>query len=91
MQLNANIPVDLVFIIQALILFSIASEFLSTFQRFIPRWMRFSSRPMLAANITGTAAVDLPEETTASIANTNTLAETIPTSKAGASPGEEDE
>jgi ABC-type uncharacterized transport system permease subunit len=91
MQLNANIPVDLVFIIQALILFSIASEFLSTFQRFLPKWMRFSSRPMLAANITGTAAVDLPEESTASVANTNnTLPQTIAASEPQASSGEED-
>jgi general nucleoside transport system permease protein len=91
MQLDANIPVDLVFIIQALILFSIASEFLSTFQRFLPQWMRFSSRPMLAANITGTAAVDLPEETTASAANTNNaLPEAVPASEPQASSGEED-
>jgi len=91
MQLDANIPVDLVFIIQALILFSIASEFLGTFQRFLPQWMRFSSRPMLAANITGTAVVDLPEETTASVANTdNTLPEAVPASEPQASSGEED-
>ncbi len=67
MQLDANIPVDLVFIIQALVLFCIASEFLPVFQRFLPRWARFSSRPVLAANITGTAMIDLPEATTASV------------------------
>jgi simple sugar transport system permease protein len=69
MQLNANVPVDLVYIIQALVLFSIASEFLPRFQRFLPGWARFSSRPVLAANITGTTMTDLPEATTASVAN----------------------
>jgi ABC-type uncharacterized transport system permease subunit len=69
MQLNANVPVDLVYIIQALVLFSIASEFLPRFQRFLPKWARFSSRPVLAANISGTTMTDLPEETTASVTN----------------------
>lgn len=69
MQLNANVPVDLVYIIQALVLFSIASEFLPRLQRFLPNWARSSSRPMLAANITGTTMTDLPEDTTASVAN----------------------
>jgi ABC-type uncharacterized transport system permease subunit len=69
MQLNANVPVDLVYIIQALVLFSIASEFLPRLQRFLPNWARSSSRPVLAANITGTTMTDLPEETTASVTN----------------------
>jgi simple sugar transport system permease protein len=69
MQLNANVPVDLVYIIQALVLFSIASEFLPRLQRFLPNWARSSTRPVLAANITGTTMTDLPEETTASITN----------------------
>ncbi len=34
MQLNANVPADLVFIIQALVLFSIAAEFLPALQRY---------------------------------------------------------
>ena len=37
MQLNANVPGDLVFIIQALVLFSIASEFLPAIQRALPK------------------------------------------------------
>jgi ABC-type uncharacterized transport system permease subunit len=69
MQLNANVPVDLVYIIQALVLFSIASEFLPRLQRFLPGWARTSGRPVLAANITGTAMTNLPEETTARISN----------------------
>jgi ABC-type uncharacterized transport system permease subunit len=61
MQLNAGIPNDLVLILQALILFSIASEFLPALQRALPRWMSFNRQPALATNIVGpTAVVDLP-------------------------------
>ncbi|MBV9229122.1 MAG: ABC transporter permease [Chloroflexi bacterium] len=63
MQLNANIPVDLVFIIQALVLFSIASEFLPAIQKAMPTWMRFSRRPTLVPDILGTATVvRVPED-----------------------------
>jgi simple sugar transport system permease protein len=62
MQLNANIPVDLVFIIQALVLFSIASEFLPALQKALPSWMSFSRRPALVPNIIGsTTVVRVPE------------------------------
>jgi simple sugar transport system permease protein len=53
MQLNANVPGDLVFIIQALVLFSIAAEFLPTIQRSLPNWLRFSRRPALVPAIVG--------------------------------------
>jgi len=53
MQLNANIPGDLVFIIQALVLFSIAAEFLPAIQRALPRWMSVSRRPPLVPPISG--------------------------------------
>ncbi|MBO0794780.1 MAG: ABC transporter permease, partial [Ktedonobacteraceae bacterium] len=55
MQLNANIPVDLVFIIQALVLFSIASEFLPAILRALPAWVPFSRKPALA--VTGSTTV----------------------------------
>ena len=60
MQLNANVPGDLVFIIQALVLFSIAAEFLPTIQRSLPDWLRFSRRPALVPAIVGTADAQLP-------------------------------
>jgi simple sugar transport system permease protein len=88
MQLNANVPVDLVYIIQALVLFSIASEFLPRFQRFLPGWARFSSRPVLAANITGTTMTDLPEETTASVTNGTSAGNGATPSVDGTSPGD---
>ncbi|MBO0794302.1 MAG: ABC transporter permease, partial [Ktedonobacteraceae bacterium] len=55
MQLNANIPVDLVFIIQALVLFSIASEFLPAILRALPVWVPFSRKPALV--VTGSTTV----------------------------------
>jgi ABC-type uncharacterized transport system permease subunit len=88
MQLNANVPVDLVYIIQALVLFSIASEFLPRLQRFLPNWARSSSRPVLAANITGTTMTDLPEETTASVINGPAQVNGVTAPVDGASPGE---
>ena len=41
------------YIIQALVLFSIAAEFLPTLQRSLPGWARLSRRPSLVPNITG--------------------------------------
>ncbi len=53
MQVDAGIPGDLVYIIQALILFSIAAEFLPTLQRSLPGWAQLSRRPAIVPNITG--------------------------------------
>jgi simple sugar transport system permease protein len=66
MQLNANIPGDLVYIIQALVLFCIAAEFLPAIQRALPAWMSFSRRPALATGIKGPTVIDLPREGAAS-------------------------
>src|SRR5436309_4905501 len=60
MQLNANVPGDLVFIIQALVLFSIAAEFLPAIQRSLPNWLRVSRRPALVPAIVGSTAAQLP-------------------------------
>ncbi len=60
MQLNAGVPGDLVLIIQALILFSIASEFLPAIQRSLPRWARLGRRPPLATNVIGQTDVEVP-------------------------------
>ncbi len=60
MQLNAGIPGDLVYIIQALVLFSIASEFLPVIRRSLPKWLSFSRRPAIAPAIIGKTVVDLP-------------------------------
>jgi simple sugar transport system permease protein len=47
MQLTANVPGDLVYIIQALVLFSIATEFLPAIQRSFSRRFAVSRRPSL--------------------------------------------
>jgi len=59
MQLSANIPGDLVYILQALVLFSIAAEFLPAIQRSFGRWMDNSRRPALVPNITGSTVETL--------------------------------
>jgi simple sugar transport system permease protein len=61
MQLNANVPADLVFIIQALVLFSIASEFLPAIQRSLPRWSGLWRRPALVPPIMGDSVVAIPQ------------------------------
>jgi ABC-type uncharacterized transport system permease subunit len=60
MQLNANVPGDLVFIIQALVLFSIAAEFLPAIQRTLPNWLLFSRRPALVPAIARTTVSQPP-------------------------------
>jgi simple sugar transport system permease protein len=64
MQLNANVPGDLVFIIQALVLFSIASEFLPAIQRSLPEGLKFPRRPPLVPATIGGTVVDLPDSVT---------------------------
>jgi len=61
MQLSANVPGDLVFIIQAFVLFSIAADFLSAIERVWPEWLTFRRRPALAPAGGGITVVDLPE------------------------------
>ncbi len=63
MQIDAGIPADLVYIIQALVLFSIAAEFLPTLQRSLPSWARLRGRPEIVPNIAGsTEAAVLVED-----------------------------
>ena len=59
MQADAGIPGDLVYIIQALVLFSIAAEFLPTIQRSLPGWARLSRRPSIVPSVTGSTEAAL--------------------------------
>ncbi|GAC1652645.1 MAG: ABC transporter permease [Ktedonobacteraceae bacterium] len=72
MQVDAGVPGDLVYIIQALVLFSIAAEFLPTLQRSLPSWARLGHRPAIVPNIAGSteAASALVENTTSIESNT---------------------
>ena len=60
MQLNANVPGDLVYIIQALVLFCIAADFLTAIERSWPKWLTFRRKPALATAGGGMEIVDLP-------------------------------
>ena len=66
MQLNANVPGDLAYIIQALVLFSIASEFLPAIQRALPKGL-MSRRPPLVPAAIGATVTDLPTKDNASV------------------------
>ena len=67
MQLNANVPGDLVYIIQALVLFSIAAEFLPAIQRSLPKRMFSRHRPLPATAGGSLTVVDLPENDNGSL------------------------
>ncbi len=67
MQLNANVPGDLVYIIQALVLFSIAAEFLPAIQRALPKRMLSRLRPLPATAGGSLTVVDLPENDNGSL------------------------
>ncbi|HXX77584.1 MAG TPA: hypothetical protein VEI53_03770, partial [Ktedonobacteraceae bacterium] len=60
MQLNANVPGDLVYIIQALVLFCIAADFLTAIERSWPNWLTFRRKPALATAGAGIKIADLP-------------------------------
>ena len=60
MELFAHIPGDLILIIQALVLFSIATEFLPALQRSLPAWVRLGRKPALVPEVMETKIVDLP-------------------------------
>lgn len=61
MELFAHVPGDLIYIIEALVLLSVASEFLPVLQRAMPRWMQRSRKPALVPDILGSAVTDSPE------------------------------
>jgi general nucleoside transport system permease protein len=64
MQLSANVSGDLVYIIQAFVLFSIAANFLPAIQRVWPKWLTFRPKPLLATAGAGASVVDLPVDET---------------------------
>ena len=62
MQLDANVPGDLVFIIQAFVLFCIAADFLTAIEHSWPKWLTFRRKSSLAIAGGGITVVDLPED-----------------------------
>jgi general nucleoside transport system permease protein len=69
MQLSANVPGDLVYIIQALVLFSIAAEFLPAIQRRVNKWMIVRRGKAVVATGGGLTVVDLAENANGSAQN----------------------
>ncbi len=65
MQAVAHVDPNLVLIIEALLLFFIAAEFLPVLQRVMPRWMGFSRRPAIVPPVTGAISVDPTENASA--------------------------
>jgi simple sugar transport system permease protein len=62
MQSIAHVDPNLVLIIEALVLFFIAAEFLPVLQRNMPVWLRSRRRPALVIATVGKTSVDLPEK-----------------------------
>jgi hypothetical protein len=59
MQLAISIPSDITYIIQALVLFSIATEFLPAVRRVLPKFLGGSRKPSLPL-VPGMVAVETP-------------------------------
>jgi len=69
MQAIAHVDPNLVLILEALVLFFIAAEFLPTLQRIMPKWLGFSRRPSLVPAMTGTTSVGVPENGNGNVQN----------------------
>ena len=61
MQAIAHVDPNLVLIIEALVLFFIAAEFLPALQRSMPKWLGVGRRPSLIPPTIGTTTVTVPE------------------------------
>jgi general nucleoside transport system permease protein len=61
MQAIAHVDPNLVLIIEALVLFFIAAQFLPAFRRILPVWLRPRFRPTLQATLINTTVVGLPQ------------------------------
>jgi hypothetical protein len=61
MQALAHVDPNLVLIIEALVLFFIAIEFIPALRRVLPGWLRLGRKPTLETATGGKTSVDLPE------------------------------
>ncbi len=60
MELLAHVPGDLIYIIEGLVLLSVATEFLPAIQRALPEWMLRSRKPALVPDSIGATVTDIP-------------------------------
>ncbi len=90
MQLKANVPGDLVFIVQALVLFSIAAEFLPAARRAISGRLAASRKPAIVPAIAGLTVEDLPANGAGSASTVHPVSQEVLTELGGeSSPGED--
>ena len=75
MQAIAHVDPNLILIIEALLLFFIAAQFLPVLRRIMPAWLRLGRRPFLAPATTGTTSVALPENGNGDMQNEIEIAE----------------
>src|SRR5712692_7623806 len=75
MQAIAHVDPNLILIIEALLLFFIAAQFLPVLRRIMPTWLRLGRRPFLAPATTGTTSVALPENGNGDMQNEIEIAE----------------
>ncbi len=61
MQAIAHVDPNLVLIIEALVLFFIAAEFIPVLRRILPRWLRPRFVPRLQAGTIDSTVISLPE------------------------------
>jgi general nucleoside transport system permease protein len=69
MQAIAHVDPNLVLIIEALVLFFIAAEFLPSLQRIMPKWLGVSRRPSLVPATISTTSVGVPENGNGNVQN----------------------
>ncbi len=69
MQAIAHVDPNLVLILEALVLFFIAAEFLPALQRSMPQWLMVSRRPALVPAITGATSISVPENDNRDVQN----------------------
>jgi len=69
MQAIAHVDPNLVLIIEALVLFFIAAEFLPSLQRIMPKWLGVSRRPSLVPATTGATGVGVSENGNGNVQN----------------------
>ncbi len=69
MQAIAHVDPNLVLILEALVLFFIAAEFLPALQRSMPQWLMVSRRPALVPAITGSTSISVPENDNGDVQN----------------------
>jgi simple sugar transport system permease protein len=60
MELLAHVPGDLIYIIEGLVLLSVATEFLPAIRRALPGWMSRSRKPALVPDVIAAPVTDIP-------------------------------